>query len=128
VIGAQRVDCIAVATQDRDRAERFYSETLGLRKNPLSTNGWVEFETGVTLALVEPEKHDMPFEPLPFGTFAIRVPDVAEARRKLEVAGVEFAGEIWDSGVCFGAAFRDTEGNGLLLHHRYAPYADGREP
>jgi predicted enzyme related to lactoylglutathione lyase len=129
LIGAERVDFIAIPARDRDRAERFYADTLGLEKNPLSTETWVEFETGnVTLALVEPEKYDMPFEPLPFGAFALRVPDVAEARARLEAAGAEFHGEIWDSGVCYGAAFRDTEGNGLLLHRRYAPYADGREP
>lgn len=129
MIGAGRIDFIAVPTQDRDRAERFYAETLGLRKNPNSTETWVEFETdNVTLALVEPEKVDLPFEPLPFGALAIRVPDVADARRKLEEAGIEFKGEIWDSGVCNGAAFRDTEGNGLLLHRRYAPYLDGSLP
>ena len=129
MIGAQRIDFVAIPTQDRDRAERFYAETLGLEKNLNSTDTWVEFEPGnVTLALVEPEKFDIPFEPLPFGALAIRVPDVAEARRKLEEAGVEFKGEIWDSGVCHGAAFRDPEGNGLLIHHRYAPYLDGREP
>ena len=40
----------------------------------------------------------------------------------------EFAGEAWDSGVCHGAIFTDTEGNGLALHHRYAPYLDGTTP
>jgi predicted enzyme related to lactoylglutathione lyase len=129
LIDAQRVDFVAVPTRDRDRAEKFYGETLGLQKNPLSTDTWIEFETGnVTLALVEPEKHEIPFSPLPFGAVAIRVPDVAEARRKLEEAGVEFKSEIWDSGVCNGAAFEDPEGNGLLLHHRYAPYRDGTTP
>ena len=128
-IGAQRVDFVAVPVQDRDRAETFYAETLGLRKNPLSTDTWVEFETGnLTLALVEPEKHGMSFSPLPFGAIAIRVPDVAEARSRLEAAGVEFKGEIWDSSVCHGSAFEDPEGNGLLIHHRYAPYADGSTP
>jgi catechol 2,3-dioxygenase-like lactoylglutathione lyase family enzyme len=129
LIDAGRIDFVAVPTQDRDRAERFYAETIGLRKNPNSTETWVEYETdNVTLALVAPEKFDMAFEPLPFGALAIRVPDVAEARKTLEEAGLEFKGEIWDSGVCHGAAFRDTEGNGLLIHHRYAPYLDGREP
>ena len=61
-------------------------------------------------------------------SIAIRVPDVAEARAKLEEAGVEFVGEPFDSGVCHGAAFKDPEGNGLLLHRRYAPYADGSMP
>jgi predicted enzyme related to lactoylglutathione lyase len=129
VIGVQRTDFVAVPTQDRKRAEKFYAETLGLEKNPLSTDTWVEFETAnLTLALVEPEKHSIPFEPLPFGAVALRVPDVAEAQRRLEEAGVEFKGEIWDSGVCHGAAFQDTEGNGLLIHHRYAPYRDGTQP
>ena len=129
MIQPQRVDFIAVPTQDRDRAERFYAETLGLEKNPLSTESWVEFETGnVTLALVKPEQIGLDFAPLPFGSIAIRVPNVEEAKVKLEEAGVEFKGEIWDSGVCNGAAFYDTEGNGLLLHSRYAPFADGRMP
>jgi catechol 2,3-dioxygenase-like lactoylglutathione lyase family enzyme len=129
VIGAQRVDFVAVPTRDRERAERFYAETLGLEKNPNSTDTWVEFETGnVTLALVEPEKFGLEFDPLPFGAIAIRVPDVAEARNALEEAGVEVKGETWDSGVCHGAAFSDPDGNGLLIHHRYAPYLDGRMP
>jgi extradiol dioxygenase family protein len=129
VIDVARTDFVAVPTRDRERAEKFYAETLGLQKNPLSTDTWVEFETGnLTLALVEPEKHGMQFAPLPFGAIALRVGDVAEARRKLEEAGVEFKGEVWDSGVCNGVALEDSEGNGLLLHHRYAPYLDGTRP
>jgi catechol 2,3-dioxygenase-like lactoylglutathione lyase family enzyme len=129
VIQPQRVDFIAVPTQDRDRAERFYADTLGLEKNPLSTESWVEFETGnVTLALVTPEQIGLEFAPLPFGSIAIRVPDVEAAKAKLIEAGIEFKGETWDSGVCNGAAFYDSEGNGLLIHRRYAQYADGREP
>jgi catechol 2,3-dioxygenase-like lactoylglutathione lyase family enzyme len=129
VIGAQRVDFVGIPTRDRDRAEQFYSETLGLEKNPNSTDTWVEFETGnVTFALVEPEKFGMEFAPLPFGAIAIRVPDVAAVRNALEQAGVEVKGETWDSGVCHGAAFSDPDGNGLLIHHRYAPYLDGTTP
>lgn len=129
MIGAQRVDFVAVPTRDRERAERFYGQTLGLERNPNSTDTWVEFETGnLTLALVEPEKWGMEFDPLPFGAIAIRVPDVAEARKVLEEAGVEVKGEALDSGVCHGAAFTDPDGNGLLIHHRYAPYPDGSMP
>ncbi len=129
MIDAQRVDFIAVPTRDKERAVDFYGETLGLEKNPLSTDTWHEFETGnVTLALVSPEDVGLEFAPLPFGSIAIRVPDVAAARAKLEEAGVEFVGEQWDSGVCHGVGFKDPDGNGLLLHHRYAPYADGSTP
>jgi hypothetical protein len=82
----------------------------------------------VTLAIVQPESIGVPFAPLPFGAIAIRVPDVESAKAKLEGVGVEFRGETWDSGVCNGAAFFDPDGNGLLLHHRYAPYNDGTTP
>ena len=61
----------------------------------------------------------MTFEPNPNG-FAMRVPDVAEARRALEAKGVEFEGETFDTGVCHMALFRDPDGNRLILHRRYA--------
>lgn len=126
---AQRVDFIAAPTTDRERAAAFYGETLGLRRNPNSTDTWIEFELdNVTLALVKPEEAGVEFAPLPFGSIAIRVPDVEAAKAELEAAGVEFRGEIWDSGVCNGAVFHDPDGNGLLLHHRYAPYRDGTTP
>ncbi|MBD0338509.1 MAG: VOC family protein [Thermoleophilia bacterium] len=129
VIGAQRVDFVAVPTRDRERAARFYGETLGFGRNPNSSDTWIEFETGnLTLALVQPETIGVDFAPLPFGSIAIRVPDVAAAKQRLGEAGVEFRGEIWDSGVCHGAVFSDPDGNGLLLHHRYAPYRDGTTP
>lgn len=129
MIEAERVDFIAVPTNDRERAAQFYGQTLGLEKNPHSTDKWIEFETGnVTLALVTPEEIGVEFAPLPFGTIAIRVPDIGAAKAKLEQTGVEFVGETWDSGVCNGAVFKDPDGNGLLLHHRYAPYPDGTEP
>jgi predicted enzyme related to lactoylglutathione lyase len=51
----------------------------------------------------------------------LRVPDVAEAKAKLEAAGVP-VNEMWDSGVCRGAGLRDPDGNAILLHHRYKPY------
>jgi predicted enzyme related to lactoylglutathione lyase len=129
MIDVQRTDFVAVPTADRERAAAFYGEILGLTKNPNSTESWIEFETGnTTLALVSPEHLDAPFAPLPIGSVVFRVPDVAEAKATLEAASVEFTGESWDSGVCRGAAFNDPDGNGLALHHRYAPYPDGSTP
>jgi catechol 2,3-dioxygenase-like lactoylglutathione lyase family enzyme len=126
---AQRVDFIAVPTTDRERAAKFYEETLGLERNPNSTDTWIEFETGnVTLALVTPTEIGLEFNPLPFGSIAIRVPDLEAAKAELQEKGVEFSGETWDSGVCNGAVFKDPDGNGLLLHRRYAPYRDGTQP
>ena len=69
----------------------------------------------------------MEFSPLPHGSIALRVPDVEAAKAKLEAAGVE-CGDMWDSGACNGVSFADPDGNGIMLHHRYAPYPDGSLP
>jgi catechol 2,3-dioxygenase-like lactoylglutathione lyase family enzyme len=128
-IEVERVDYIRVPVKDIEQAKQFYGDVLGLRQNPNSpADDWVEYEAGnVTLAVMTPETHDYEFAPLPPGTLAVRVADVAEAKAKLEAAGVE-VNEMWDSGVCRGAGTRDPSGNPILLHRRYAPYPDGTKP
>jgi predicted enzyme related to lactoylglutathione lyase len=129
LIGAQRVDFVAIPVTDKERAMQFYGETLGLERDPKSSSDWPEYVLGnVTLALEFPERIGRPMENTPFGAIAIRVPDVADARTKLEGAGVEFEGDTFDTGVCHMAFFRDPDGNGLMLHRRYAPYHDGTTP
>ena len=125
MIDVQRVDYIRVPVTDMEQATHFYGEILGLPRNPHSQHeDWVEYETGnVTLAVMTPHTHDYEFTPLPPGTLALRVPDVAEARARLAAAGVE-VNEMWDSGVCRGAGLRDPAGNPILLHRRYKPYED----
>ena len=103
---------------------------LGLERNPNSGDRWVEYELGnVTLALVSPEAMGPDFEARPHQMpIALRVPDVEEARRKLQEKGVTFGSELIDSGVCHIAVFFDPDGNALQLHRRYAPFADGTTP
>ena len=65
-----------------------------------------EFETGsMTIALIAPELIGIPFAAncVPI---ALRVDDVEAARAALESRGVEFLGDIIDSGVCQMANFR----------------------
>ena len=59
---------------------------------------------------------------------SLRVPDVLAARAELEARGVEFDSDTVDTGACHMASFRDPDGNVLILHRRYAPHEDGREP
>jgi catechol 2,3-dioxygenase-like lactoylglutathione lyase family enzyme len=128
-IGAERVDFVTVPTRDRERAVRFYRDTLRLEPNAHAHESFPEFELGnVTIAIGDAEAVGIEFAPLPFAAIALRVPDVAAARTELEEAGVEFRGETIDSGVCHMAFFSDPDGNGLMLHRRYAPFADGRQP
>ena len=127
MIDVQRVDYNRIPVTDMEKANQYYGEELGLERNPNSPSvDWVEYEAGnVTLAVMTPHTHDYEFAPLPVGTLALRVPDVADAKAKLESAGVQ-VNEMWDSGVCHGAGVRDPAGNPILLHHRYAPYGPRR--
>jgi predicted enzyme related to lactoylglutathione lyase len=129
VIDVERVDYIRVPVNDIEAANHFYGEVLGLTRNPNSpAEDWVEYEAGnVTLAVMTPESHEYEFAPLPPATIALRVPDVAAAKAKLEAAGVQ-VNEMWDSGLCRGAGVSDPAGNRILLHRRYAPYPDGTTP
>ncbi len=125
----ERVDFVAIPTRDRERAVTFYGETLGLPRNEKAHKDFPEFEAGnVTLAIVAPEEMGMPFATLPPGQIALRVHDLQAALAELEAAGVKFTSDTFDSSVCHMAFFKDPDGNGLMIHHRYAPYSDGTTP
>jgi catechol 2,3-dioxygenase-like lactoylglutathione lyase family enzyme len=116
-----KVDTVGVPSQNTERSRQFYVETLGLRPDEHARN---EFWVGDTcFAIWEPERAGMDFQPLKNGVALLRVEDVAAARADLEASGVEFFGETLDTGVCHMAFFRDPDGNELVLHRRYAPYA-----
>jgi catechol 2,3-dioxygenase-like lactoylglutathione lyase family enzyme len=121
LIEVERTDFVSVPVRDVERAVEFYEGTLGIRRNPKS-GGFPEFETGnVSLYLIDPTKIDSGATFTPHSSYiALRVPDVAAARTKLEGAGVAFEGETLDTGVCHMAFFRDPDGNALMLHRRYA--------
>ena len=116
------VDFVALPTHDLETAVRFYGESLGL---PCSVHrperGFAEFETGnLTLNIMNAEQMGLEHHTF-FNALALHVDDVAQARSELEARGVQFDGDIFDTGVCHMAFFRDPDGNSLMLHHRYAP-------
>jgi predicted enzyme related to lactoylglutathione lyase len=116
------VDFVSVPTRDMPALAAFYGETLGLPRSAyLPERDYAEFETGnLTLSIYNPEA--MGFEHRSnHNSIALHVDDVATTRKVLEDRGVEFHGEIIDSGVCHMAIFADPEGNVLMLDHRYAP-------
>lgn len=119
-VDIERVDFVSVPTRDPAQARRFYGELLGLHESTTPEDEFPEFETSnVTLGVWQPEKVGRPFAPT--SGIALRVPDVAEARRTLEEAGVQFHGETMDTGVCHMAFGADFDGNGIILHRRYVP-------
>lgn len=115
----ERVDFVTIPTRDPERSRTWYRDVLGLPADP---NNPHEVTAGqVTLAFWNPESDGVEFTPN-VGGIALRVPDVAAARDELEAKGVEFAGTD-DSGVCHMAFCHDPDGNWVILHRRYAPYA-----
>jgi catechol 2,3-dioxygenase-like lactoylglutathione lyase family enzyme len=116
----ERTDFYSVPVQDMERAKTFYRDTLGMHSANWETP-WPEIETGnVSLYLIDPTAIGGKFVPHT-AHVALRVADVAQARAELEARGVGFDGEVLDSGVCHMSFFKDSEGNQLMLHHRYAP-------
>ena len=116
------VDFIALQTRDHAAAAEFYGETLGL---PF-VKSWgsmpaSEFQAGnLTLAVMQSDAFGLEFAPSST-MVALAVDDVDAARRGLEAKGIEFRGDVLDSGVCHQTFFADPDGNPLALHHRYAP-------
>jgi catechol 2,3-dioxygenase-like lactoylglutathione lyase family enzyme len=119
----ERTDFVSVPVTDVERATGFYRDTLGLEQ--VSEGGWPEFQLGenVSLYLIDPTNIGSTFQGPHTAHIALRVPDVAETRAELEGRGVDFDGEILDTGVCHMAFFKDPDGNQLMLHRRYAPHA-----
>jgi predicted enzyme related to lactoylglutathione lyase len=117
------VDFVSVPTQDLERAVEFYGATLGLHRSMhRPERNFAEFETGtVTLTVMDPERMGIGSFQANANALALHVDDVAASRTALEERGVQFAGDVFDTGVCHMAFFADPDGNALMLHHRYAP-------
>ena len=119
------VDFAVVFVDDYPAAVEFYGGVLGLEQS--ADYGKVpagEFETGnLTLQVMDANAIGRPFEASGH-PIALHVDDVEAARAELEAKGVEFFGEIMDTGVCHMAFFSDPDGNALMLHQRYAPRAE----
>jgi catechol 2,3-dioxygenase-like lactoylglutathione lyase family enzyme len=117
-----KLDFIGVPSTDADRSRAFYIDTLGLKPDD---NSDYEFWIGGTcFGIWEPAKFGMEFAAQKNAHPAIHVDDVPAARAELEAKGVEFNGDVMDTGVCHMAFFDDPDGNNWLLHNRYAPYSD----
>jgi len=108
---------------DLPRARAFYETVLNLK--PASTwiegeKGWIEYELGdacLAISNFSPDK----WKPSADGpSLALEVADFDAAVAALRTAGVKFALEPMDSGVCRMAVIADPDGNNLLIHRRRA--------
>jgi catechol 2,3-dioxygenase-like lactoylglutathione lyase family enzyme len=115
-----KVDAVGIPSSDAERSRAFYVDTLGLQPDERAR---YEFWVGETcFGIWEPARFGGEFEPQATSIALLHVDDVEGARRELESKDVQFDGEIFDTGVCHMAQFKDPDGNVLTLHRRYAPY------
>lgn len=108
---------IAIAVSDKEKARKFYQETLELKPSSTQLDGaWVEYEVGpVTIGV---GSHPM-WQPSRDGTsVAFEVGDFDGVYDKLKERGVKFDIEKTETPVCWMAQFRDPDGNKLLIHKR----------
>ena len=94
----ERTDFVSVPVRDLEKSTAWYRDTLGLEQ--VSEGGWPEFQLGenVSLYLIDPTNIGQEFTAPHTSHIALRVPDVEEARKELEGRGIEFEGEIFDTG------------------------------
>jgi len=119
----EHVDFWAVPVTDMERSKTFYGETLGLPQvSHAEDQGFPEYKLGDNgfLYLLSLESIGGAFRGPHDAGFALRVPDVHEARKELEEKGVAFNGDVLDTGVCHMAFLADPDGNQIVLHRRYA--------
>jgi catechol 2,3-dioxygenase-like lactoylglutathione lyase family enzyme len=118
----EHVDFWAVPVTDMERSISFYRDTLDLPQT--GEGGFPEFKLGDNgfLYLLNMEAIGAQFRAPHDAGFALRVADVHDARKELEAKGVEFNGDVLDTGVCHMAFFGDPDGNQLVLHRRYAAH------
>jgi catechol 2,3-dioxygenase-like lactoylglutathione lyase family enzyme len=117
----ERTDFISVPVTDIERSVAWYRDTLGLEQ--VGKAAFPEFQLGenVSMYLLDMESIGQKFTGPHSAHVALRVRDVEDARRELEEKGIQFYGEVLDTGVCHMAFFADPDGNALMLHRRYAP-------
>jgi predicted enzyme related to lactoylglutathione lyase len=115
----KEVAFVAIAVSDKERARKFYQETLELVPTTSAMDGsWVEYEIGPTTIGVGCHPA---WKPSREGTtVAFEVEDIDAAVAKLTTRGVTFDKPKFETPVCWMAQFRDPDGNKLVIHKRKA--------
>jgi len=122
---------VAIAVSDKERARKFYQETLELKPARAQMDGaWVEYDLGPTQMDGAWVEYDLGPTTIGVGchpawkpsrdgtTIAFEVEDIDAAIDKLKGRGVTFDMEKTETPVCWMAQFRDPDGNKLVVHKR----------
>ena len=112
----KEVAFVAIAVSDKERARKFYQETLELKPTTTAMEGaWVEYDVGDdTLAITNVSNTWTPSDQ---GTgAALEVEDFDDAIKRLNDRHVQFAAEPFETPCCHMAVIQDPDGNKLMIH------------
>jgi len=114
----KRIDLGWVTVASAEKSKKFFHEILGLKLDEYDQKiNWLELsgtQGGAKLGVMQ--KNDFLSESI--GTNAIlclKVDDIAATKKELEQKGVQFLGEIFDTGHVKLAMFTDYDGNKFQL-------------
>ena len=90
----ERTDFVSVPVTDLERSTAWYRDTLGLEQT--GEGQWPEFRMGENafLYLIDPRNLGEEFQGPNTGPIALRVAEVAEAKRELEEKGIDFVTDV----------------------------------
>src|SRR5205807_10061008 len=115
----KEVAFVAIAVSDKERARKFYQETLELKPTTTGMEGaWVENDIGPTTIGVGCHPARKPSRE--GTTVAFEVEDIDASITKLKERGVSFDIEKMETPVWWMAQFRVPDGNKLVVHKRNA--------
>ena len=108
------LDHVYYWTRDMDRAVAFYRDVLGLTVVRRDGDNWAELDAGPACFALHRVVESHPVQP-GGATAVFEVADVDEARRALELRGVEFGHSADIEGYARYATFQDPDGNTVQL-------------
>lgn len=112
------VDFLVLPVEDMARAQDFYENVLGLKRDSEGRGIWTEYvlPDDSALALFMGGDH----EPNTGSAIGLRTPDLEAVFADLKARGLARLPDLVDTPVCEMGMVKDTEGNALVLH-RHKP-------
>ena len=119
-----KIELVGIPVSDVDRAKAFYTEQAGFDADHDHTVSdeirFIQLTPPGSACSITIGKGVIDTPPGSVQGMQMVVSDIEAARAELVERGVEFFGDIVDTGVCHMAFFADPDGNNLMLHGRYA--------
>jgi predicted enzyme related to lactoylglutathione lyase len=100
------------------RARKFYEKVLGLKKGKDFGGKWIEYYPGGTACFALTTMTGARPAANAGGSIAFEVADIDKAAARLAKAKAKVLYKLYQTPVCWFAAYRDSEGNAFMLHEK----------